>query len=121
MSENIKFDKNTEVGFIGAGRLGSSLAIAMQRLGYQIAAVSSRQAEQRNWLSDQLKDVLLTADVQDVANASSIVFITTSDGAIETVANSVGWNAGQAAIHCSGALALDALHSAETAGAAENS
>lgn len=117
ISENSPFDKHSKVGFIGAGRLGSSLAIAMQRIGYQVVAVSSRQADQRDWLSHQMSGVTVTEDAQEVANASGIVFITTSDGAIETVASSIRWNPGQAVIHCSGAVPLDALQPAESAGA----
>ena len=115
MSEHVMFDKSSTVGFIGAGRLGSSLAIAMRRLGYTVAAVSSRRAEQRAWLQDHLPDTLVTDHPQAVADAATIVFITTSDGAIEDTARAVNWKSGQAVVHCSGAVPLDALRSAEGA------
>ena len=38
-----------------------------------------------------------------VADAAELVFITTPDAAIATVASQVKWHAGQSVVHCSGA------------------
>lgn len=111
-----RFDKTSKVGLVGAGRLGSSLAIAMRRAGYAVTAASSRRAEQRSWLQSQLGDALITDDPQAVCDAADIVFIMTSDGAIEPVARSLRWRPGQAAVHSSGAVTLDALSATAEAG-----
>jgi predicted short-subunit dehydrogenase-like oxidoreductase (DUF2520 family) len=111
------FTKQSRVGIIGAGRLGSSLGLALTGTGYTVAALSSRRAEHRDWLSRRLAGTKITAEAQPVADASDIVFIATSDGAIRTVCDSVRWRSGQAVLHLSGALPLDALEHASASGA----
>ncbi|MDA0232105.1 MAG: DUF2520 domain-containing protein [Chloroflexi bacterium] len=110
--------RESAVGFIGAGRLGSSLAVAMARSGYRVVAVSSRRASHRKWLSDRLAEAKVVAEPQEVADAAEVIFITTSDGAISLVSDSVTWRTGQAVLHCSGAASLDLLNSPALAGAA---
>jgi predicted short-subunit dehydrogenase-like oxidoreductase (DUF2520 family) len=117
MPESLRLTGKTPVGFIGAGRLGSSLAVAMSRAGYNVTAASSRRSEHRDWLQKQLPGAFITDTPQAVGDACTAVFITTSDAAIESVARSVRWHPGQAVIHCSGAAPLAALASAASAGA----
>jgi predicted short-subunit dehydrogenase-like oxidoreductase (DUF2520 family) len=112
-----RFTKRSRVGIIGAGRLGSSLALALKVNGYTVAALSSRRAEHREWLSQRFVGAKITAEARPVADASDIVFIATSDGAIRPVCDSVRWRIGQAALHLSGALALDSLEHASANGA----
>lgn len=109
--------KSTTVGFIGAGRLGSSLSIAMARAGYRVAAVSSRRSSHREWLAEQLTGTTIFENQQEVADAASIVFITSSDHAIQQVSESLTWKLGQSIVHCSGAVSLDALGKAAASGA----
>lgn len=108
----------TAVGIIGAGRLGSSLAIAMTRAGYRVAAVSSRRASHRDWLAEHLPLAKITSAPQAIAEIASIVFITTSDAAIRQVSDSIKWRPDQSVVHCSGASSLAVLSSAESVGAA---
>ena len=110
--------QESAVGFIGAGRLGSSLAVAMARSGYRVVAVSSRRASHRKWLSDRLAEAKVVTEPQEVADAAEVIFITTSDGAISLVSDSVTWRTGQAVVHCSGAASLDVLSAPALAGAA---
>lgn len=110
-------EKSARVGFIGAGRLGSSLAIAMTKAGYSVVAVSSRREAHRAWLKSKLPEALIQADANDVAAQSEIIFITVSDAQIQEVADSVSWKPGQMVVHCSGAISLEALRSATEIGA----
>jgi predicted short-subunit dehydrogenase-like oxidoreductase (DUF2520 family) len=112
-----QFTKQSRIGVIGAGRLGSSLAIALKSIGYEISVVSSRREDHRSWLSQRLPGVATTADPQTVADAADIVVIATSDGAIGSVCESVEWRAGQAVVHLSGALPVETLHHASECGA----
>ncbi len=105
------------IGFIGAGRLGSSLAIAMDRAGYNVISVSTRRSEHRDWLKSQLDSVAVNPEARDVAASSQIVFITTSDGAIKEIADSITWRREQNVVHCSGAAPLEHLVAASNAGA----
>ncbi len=112
------FDRSSAIGFVGAGRLGSSLAIALDRAGYRVVALSSRRADHRRWLQSRLPDAAVHAGPDEVSAESDIVFVTTSDSAVREVAESVRWRPGQAVVHCSGAVSLSALESAAASGAA---
>ena len=112
------FTPDTAIGFIGAGRLGSSLAIAMDRAGYRVAALSSRREAHRDWLNSRLPEASVYASPVEVAANSQIVFVTTSDSVIREVASGVQWRSEHALVHCSGAGSLDLLDSAVAAGAA---
>lgn len=113
----IAFGKQSKIGVIGAGRLGSSLAIALNRAGYPVVAASSRRPEHRKWLQTKVPETGVVAGPQEVADAAEVVFITTSDSAIRTVADGVVWQAVQAVVHCSGAVSLDELEHAAESGA----
>ena len=69
-----------EIGFVGAGKVGSALAILLQRAGYRIAGVASRTGESANKLATRLNCPVLSKE--DVAKRSEVLFITTSDDAI---------------------------------------
>ncbi len=113
----LNLSKETSVGFVGAGRLGSSLAIAMARAGYRVAALSSRRVSHQDWLKSRLPDASIYAEPSDVAARSDIVFITTSDTAIQEIAESIVWRSGQIVVHCSGAASLEVLDSAASSSA----
>ena len=104
------------IGIIGAGRLGASLAMALEAAGYRVAAVASRSAESAASLAARLGEATALSS-QQLAASCELVFITVPDGQIATVAAELKWSAGQAVVHCSGALGLDALAPAIEAGA----
>ena len=73
------------IGFIGAGTIGSALALALDTKGYPVASVASRQPTSAVSLAEAL-DGCAAADSQGVADAADLVFITTPDDAIAPVA-----------------------------------
>jgi predicted short-subunit dehydrogenase-like oxidoreductase (DUF2520 family) len=83
------------LGFVGAGRVGKGLSLALARCGYAIGGVASRSR----------------GDAQKVVDASDIVFLTVPDNAIAPVCESLRWR-GQAAVHCSGAAEISLLKAA---------
>lgn len=106
------------IGLIGAGRLGGSLAEALARRGYRIAAVSSRSHASAARLANGTGQAPLVCNSpQVVADRCDLVFITTPDNVIKEVADSIAWRKGQSVAHCSGALTVRALDSAARAGA----
>ena len=110
------------IGFIGAGRLGQTLAVAMSQAGLDVVAVHSRSVESAQALAHRVSQVSPQApavgvDAQAVVDACDAVFITVNDDQIEAVARSVTWRAGQAVVHCSGATELSALGHAQASGA----
>ena len=102
------------VGFIGAGALGTTLTLAMHRCGYRVCAVASRTAASAERLAAAIPGCE-TASAQEVADRCDTVFLTVPDDAIGDVAASLQWRAGQLVIHCSGALPLDVLSPATEA------
>ena len=105
------------IGFIGAGILGSGLALALHQAGYAVCAVSSRTLWSAEVLAARLPGCEALTDAQEVADAADLVFITTSDVAIGPVAESVRWRPGQWVVHCCGALGQTVLQPAAEQGA----
>lgn len=109
-------DDRPAIAFIGAGRVAGMLARAFAELGYPVPAVASRSPESAERVA-ALVPGCRAVSPQDAADAAEVVFITTSDGAVGTVASSVVWRAGQGVVHCSGALTCEPLAPARDAGA----
>ncbi len=121
MSPLPELNKQSPIAVVAAGRLGSSLAIAMDDAGYNVAAVSSRQPDHCDWLATHLKNTLIVEKAQTAANLANIVFITAPDASIEGICSVTEWRSHQAVIHCAGVLPVSALDhalrsDAETAG-----
>ena len=100
------------IGFIGAGTLGSGLALALHRKGYAVRAVSSRNMESSEILAGSIAGCSAVESPQEVVDACDLVFITTPDSAISSVAASVRWRAGQEVVHCCGASGRELLEPA---------
>ncbi len=106
-----------KVGFIGAGTVGTALAIGLNQRGYQVVAVSSRSQASADKLAGEISGCQAGTDNQAVADTAELIFITTPDDAIPVVASEVSWRPGQSVIHCSGADSTDTLEPARKAGA----
>ena len=89
------------VAVLGPGRLGRTLAAALEGAGYRVRLASSRVVE----------------EAQDAVDASDVAFLTVPDAAIGGVAAVVEWRPGQLVAHCSGARGLEVLAVAEQVGA----
>lgn len=110
--------KVPKTGFIGAGTVGTALAVRLRGRGYNIAAVSSRTRSSAERLAGLVDGCHVYDTPQDVADAADLVFITTPDGVIPEIAARVRWHSGQGVVHCSGADSLDILAPARGYGAA---
>jgi predicted short-subunit dehydrogenase-like oxidoreductase (DUF2520 family) len=105
------------IGFIGAGKVAQTLAVAFSRAGWQVSAASSRNPDNLALLLRRTPGAHGTTRPQEVVNACDLVFLTVTDDAIAPVCRSVEWRAGVSAVHCSGATDLAALAAARDAGA----
>ena len=105
------------VGIVGAGRLGSSLAQALEAARYTVTAASTRQPEHARWLAERIPGAKVTESAQQVADAADAVFICVDDGSIASVCESLRWRNGQSVIHCSGAQPLSVMAAVEPQGA----
>ena len=101
--------RKSEIGFIGAGVVGGSLAIGLSSHGYRVVAAASRSFSSAQTLAERIPGCEPHRSGQEVADIADVVFITTPDDAIEVVASAISWRPGRAAVHCSGAASLDVL------------
>jgi len=106
-----------KLGFIGAGTVGTALAVRLSSKGYPVAAVSSRSQASAENLARAVDGCCVFGSNQAVADAADLVFITTPDGAIAPVVSEIQWHSGQSVVHCSGADSTDLLKSAKKLGA----
>ncbi len=107
----------TRVGFIGAGTVGTALAIGLNARGYKVTAVYSRTRESAEKLASALPDCKVVESSQALADNSDMVFITTPDGAIGSVVSEIEWQPGKSVVHCSGADSTEVLEPAKQSGA----
>jgi predicted short-subunit dehydrogenase-like oxidoreductase (DUF2520 family) len=105
-----------KVGFIGAGTVGTALAVLLSGKGYPVVAVSSRSLASAEKLAERIKGCQVK-DNQGVADMAELIFITTPDDVIAPVASQIRWHRGQSAVHCSGAASTDILEPARESGA----
>lgn len=110
--------EEVSIGFVGAGVLGSGLALALNAAGWRVVAVASRTRASAERAASVIDGCVAMAHAQQVADSCDLVFVTTPDSAIAGVAESVAWRAGQGVAHCCGAAGTELLESARDAGAA---
>ena len=106
-----------KIGFIGAGTVGTALAILLDHHNYRVVAVSSRSGTSAKNLAQAVSKCQVFNHNQGTADASDLVFITTPDDAIPAVAKEISWSPGQSVVHCSGADSTDVLDPANHSGA----
>ena len=103
----MNYSKDSKIAFMGCGFVGNSLGIALSRAGYAVSFVYSRTSESAESMVARIPDATYLPSVRDAANMADVIFITTVDDAIISMAESISWRPGQAAIHCSGVAGLD--------------
>jgi len=109
--------KKLKLGIVGAGRVGTGLAMSFARCGYAVVAVSSRSIVSAKRLARRVSGGRAVSSPQEAAERADLVFLTVPDDAIEAVASGIRWRAGAACVHCSGAGDLDLLSRAAAEGA----
>lgn len=105
------------IGIIGAGTVGTALAVRLSRKGHQIAAVASRSRSSALRLVEMTGAGRIYDTLQGAVDNTDFIFITTPDDVIPIVVDQVRWHRGQFVVHCSGADSLDVLESARIVGA----
>ncbi len=110
-------DNRPAVGFIGAGALGTTLALALSAAGWKVEAVASRSYASALRLARLIPGCSAESEPQAVVDRCGIVFLTVPDDVITQVASSLDWPADLGVVHCSGAGTTELLSPAATAGA----
>jgi predicted short-subunit dehydrogenase-like oxidoreductase (DUF2520 family) len=106
-----------KISIIGAGKVGTALAVLLSRREYKVAAVYSRSESSAGKLTAQVKGCRVAPSYQAAADAAELVFITTPDSAIAGVVSRIKWHSSQSVVHCSGADSTDILQPAKDFGA----
>jgi predicted short-subunit dehydrogenase-like oxidoreductase (DUF2520 family) len=106
------------IGVIGAGRVGTALAVWLHAAGYTVASVYSRTPASAQTLARRTGAVAF-ADAAAAAQAADLILLTVPDDAIGAAAASlaVADVRGHAVVHTSGALDVSALAALAQAGA----
>ena len=110
-------DNRPSVGFVGAGALATTLAVALSTVGWKVDAVASRSHASALRLARLIPGCSAVVEPQTVADRCRIIFLTVPDDAITQVASSLDWPADRGVTHCSGAGTAALLSPAATAGA----
>jgi predicted short-subunit dehydrogenase-like oxidoreductase (DUF2520 family) len=103
------------LGFVGAGKVGHTLARLWSAQGYIVRAVHSRTLEHAQAIAAQVGAAVVQSTA-DVVQAADLTLLTVPDGAIHSVAahaakglEAQGKQTSKAVIHTSGVLSMDAL------------
>ena len=103
-------------GIIGAGIVGTALAVRLDKAGHQCIGVHTRSRLSYERFRSYLNIDHLT--LEELVPEVDIVFITTQDGVIRSIAEKLSENAliksGQMWIHCSGSLPSEILRVKES-------
>ncbi len=107
------------VSIVGAGRVGTAVAVLLTRAGHRIVAVSGR-GPSRDRASRFLPDVAFL-EPEEAVRAGELVVIAVPDdeipGIVARCADAGAFRSGQWVVHLSGAAGLDVLAPARAAGA----
>jgi predicted short-subunit dehydrogenase-like oxidoreductase (DUF2520 family) len=114
-------DGKPRIGFIGAGRVGTALALAFSRAGWEVTGVASRDEARRAKFHSLVPTARAFAENTNVLDEADLIFLTVPDDAIVDVAESLHLYSGQALVHTSGALPASVLAPAMAAGTSKAS
>lgn len=107
---------------VGAGVVGTALAYLLKEKGYAVVGIASRTKESADKAASFIGgNTPTTTAPEEVVPKADLVFITTSDTAIQGVCDQIagkgGFRPGQIVVHTSGALPSTILQKAKGKGA----
>jgi predicted short-subunit dehydrogenase-like oxidoreductase (DUF2520 family) len=107
---------------VGAGKVGTAIAVLLQRAGYPVVGIASRTLESAKKAAGRLDPPPEFGDVPaELTRKAEVVLITTRDDAIETACEAIaereGFREGQIVLHVSGSLPSTILSPAKEKGA----
>ena len=110
-------DVQLRIGFIGAGRVATTLATAWQAAGECIVGASSRSPASAMALAASCPGARVFQSATELIEQADLIFVTVPDSMIEPVAGALPWRPGQFVVHCSAACEVDLLQHAQALGA----
>jgi len=104
------------VGIVGAGAVGTALGIALDRAGWPVGAVASRDPTRREQFRERVPGVRAFAEANALIDDAELVILAVPDDVVEPLARTLRLYAGQAVVHTSGLLGAEVLAPAMAAG-----
>ncbi|SRR5579875_882645 len=105
------------IGIIGAGAVGSALALALAERGARVVAVCALRRDNAVRLAKRIVGCAAVEAPGEVVALSDLVFIATPDDTLSSIAALPIWRKGQGVIHLSGAVSVERLAAASRLGA----
>lgn len=107
---------NMKIGFIGAGKAGTSLGIHFKKNNILVSGYYSKSKNSSKKAADYTKSTVFY-NLEEVVVNSDMIFITTPDGIIKSISKDLmNFDISEKIIcHCSGALASNELEGAKKA------
>lgn len=106
---------------MGAGKVGTALALAFSRAGWPVAGVTSRDGQRLDRLSALVPSARPFPSPAAMLDEVDLLFLTVPDDALPEVAQGIRLYGGQAIVHTSGALPASVLDPARAAGTSAGS
>jgi predicted short-subunit dehydrogenase-like oxidoreductase (DUF2520 family) len=103
-------------GIVGAGAVGTALGLALNRAGWPIHAVASRDPERRSRFAGAIEGVRPFAEAQALIEEVELIILAVPDDALGPLAHEIRMYSGQAMVHTSGVLGAEVLAPAMAAG-----
>ena len=103
-------------GIIGAGSVGLALGVALERAGWPVGAVASRDPARRDRFKSLVSGVRAFAEPEALVDEVELVILAGPDDVVAPLAASLRLYAGQAIVHTSGLLGAEVLAPALGAG-----
>jgi predicted short-subunit dehydrogenase-like oxidoreductase (DUF2520 family) len=104
------------VGIVGAGAVGTALGVALDRAGWPIGAVASRDRTRRERFRERVPGARAFAEANALVDDVELVLLAVPDDVVEPLSRSLRLYAGQAVVHTSGLLGADVLAPSMAAG-----
>lgn len=98
---------NIKICFLGAGKLATHLATALQQNGFEISQVYSRTEASARELSEKLK-TKYTTSVKGINSDADIFFVALKDSVVSEIISEINFQ-NKLVVHCSGSLPLTVL------------
>jgi predicted short-subunit dehydrogenase-like oxidoreductase (DUF2520 family) len=105
------------IGVVGSGAVGGTLARAIAAAGGAVVAISARHLDHAEALARHIPGCQAYATPEEVAAVSHLVVLAVPDDAIIPVCEGIPWSANQCVAHLSGAMSARALLAAAKRGA----
>ena len=104
------------IGIIGAGAVGTALGVALNRAGWSVHAVASRDPAHRERFRSLVEGARAFSEPTALVEEVELIIVAVPDDAVAEVAAGIRMYGGQAMVHTSGVLGPDVLAPAMAAG-----